>query len=303
MILVTGAGGFIGSGLATRLQAAGTDVLPLARSENFSAGKGRLALDLSSRDHTGRLKASGIRADTVVHLAGHIEIALKPGTGSAVAPVPGREDIAAIYDANLLATINLLDYCLASGTKHLIFASSQTVYGMPPSEHITEETPKSPLEHYAMSKACCENVLRLAASEDLAVTVLRFPGVYSEARQSGAVYRFCESARREKKIRVTSDIPLPFDIIHRDDVLDALERVIAKPGSGFSVYNIATGEPCSLDILADRVASLVPGCSVEHAPIPQPVIRMDSERAYRAFGWKAQPSSVRLKQVLDSVIP
>ena len=154
-----------------------------------------------------------------------------------------------------------------------------------------------------MSKACCENVLRLAASDDLAVTVLRFPGVYSEERKSGAVYRFCESARKEKRIRVTSDIPLPFDVIHRDDVLDVFGRVIAKPGRGFSVYNIATGEPCSLDILADRVAALVPGCTVTHAPVPQPAIRMDSEKAFRAFGWKAQPSSVRLKQVLDSVVP
>ena len=133
--------------------------------------------------------------NTIIHLAGHVEIALraKPHTQNAF-PIPGNENISQIYTANVGATANLLDFCLSMGVRHLIFASSQSVYGMPHSNPLTEETPCMPLEHYAMSKLCCEQLLQIGVNQGLVVTIMRIPGVFSETRQSGVVFRFCQQA-------------------------------------------------------------------------------------------------------------
>lgn len=301
MILITGAGGFIGSSLVTRLAEQGFDVTGLLRSEIFRKEADHIFLDLTSDEHLKLLKNLDIQPDTLIHLAGHIQIALKPDKNDASRPpLAGDEDLPALYRSNLLSTVNLIEYCKHAGVKHMIFASSQAVYGLPSMERVTEETPCKPLEHYALSKACCERALCLAASDSMAVTVYRFPGVYSEKRESGTVFRFCRSATKTKTIRVTADLPLPFDVIHIDDVLDAFLCAVTSKPQGFEIYNIATGEPNSLNLLADRIAGLVEGCRVEHAVCPQPVICMDPEKAYRRFGWRATPSTVRLRQVLDA---
>ena len=302
MILITGARGFIGSNLVTCLEAGGNIVLQLSRSDSFKKDASHLFLDLTSKDHLRHLKSLDIRPDTVIHLAGHIEISLKANPiNPAHAPVPGPEDLPAIYRSNILATVNLIEFCREASVKHIIFASSQAVYGLPPTERITEETPCNPLEHYALSKECCEKILRLVVSDGIAVTIFRFPGVYSEMRDTGTVARFCQSALRYKLIRVTADLPLPFDVIHLEDVLNAFSCALATEPKKYEIYNIATGEPASLNLLADRIAGLVPGCRVEHAACPQPVIRIDPAKAERRYAWKAVPSQVRLQQVLDSV--
>lgn len=302
MILVTGARGFIGSNLINHLNNQGNQVKLLSRAEIFRMEENQIFLDLTSKDHIGQLKELDLRPDTVIHLAGHIEIALQTNEQNpSLAPVPGKENLSRIYLANLISTVNVIEYCRDTGVKHIIFASSQAVYGLPATERVTEETPCNPLEHYALSKECCEKILRLVASDSLAVTIFRFPGVYSEKREKGTVYRFCHSAVETGVIHVAADLPLPFDAIHLDDVLDAFARAVKAGGQEYSLYNIATGEPNNLNILADRIAGLVPGCRVEHTVCPQPVIQLDSTKAYKKFQWKAVPSSVRLRQVLDTV--
>ena len=56
----------------------------------------------------------------------------------------------------------------------MIFASSQTVYGLPETIPVHENTPLRPLEPYAASKVAAESVLRAKTNDGLAVTVLRF---------------------------------------------------------------------------------------------------------------------------------
>jgi UDP-glucose 4-epimerase len=302
MILVTGARGFIGKGLVSRLEIKESPTLSVIRSNEFSIDGNIWSVDLCKPDHIKKMEEVPQMPDVVIHLAGHIEIALKKRiNGPKSNPVPNKENLHKIYTNNVISTVNILQYCLEKHIKHIIFASSQTVYGMPESQVVTEETPLKPLEHYAMSKVVCEKILKFAENENISVSILRFPGVYSEVRKSGAVYAFCRNAVFNKKINVVSEIPLPFDVLSREDVLDAIECAIAVRSPGCEAFNIASGEPCNLDILADTVASLVPGCQVTHAKTPQPVIQLDSSKAYRILGWKAKPVTVRLKSMLDSI--
>lgn len=303
MILITGAGGFIGRFLCFKLFNMGQYVVPLYHATNSRLSNLRWECDLTNMEHLLEMKSATKIPDTVVHLAGHVEIVLHAEPNKLYAPpLPGNRNVSKIYNTNIGSTANILEFCLCTGVKHLIFASSQSVYGMPQSCPLTEETPCKPLEHYAMSKLCCEQILQLGAKHGLAITILRFPGVFSEERRSGVVFKFCKQAVYRGQINVSAEYPLPIDVIHMDDIIDAITKTVCYGGQkGLLCLNIATGEPCSLSLLAEAVASLVPGCKVKHSEALQPIVQMDPKRAEVELEWKAQPQSVRISGMLKSV--
>jgi UDP-glucose 4-epimerase len=303
MILVTGAGGFVGSNLVSHLVSSQFDVLPLYHSDQVSTRNNQWEADLTREDHIEELKRTKRNFNSVVHLAGYVEIALRANKQDPyAAPIPGKENISRIYMCNVGITANVLDLCLGLGVEHIVFASSQTIYGMPTTGAFTEDSPYAPLEHYANSKVCCERLLQVGSRQGISVTMLRFPGVYSEKRQNGVVYEFCKDAVFEKRIIVNAELPLPLDVIHLDDVLNALKRAVQhNRKAGWLSLNIATGEPCSLNLLADAVAELVPGCVVEYSEVPQPIVEMDPSRAYEVLGWRAEPREERLAVMVEHV--
>lgn len=292
----------MGKRLAAHLSSLHFPVLPLYHSDTAECAPHSWRGDLTRLDHWAEFERASVQPDTVIHLAGFIDIQLSPSpSGSDSRPIPGKENLSKLYSVNVGGTANLLQFCLKRQVKHLIFASSQTVYGLPQTALVTEDSPCSPLEHYAASKACCEELLRVGSSQGLNVTALRFPGLYSEERESGVVYQFCLSGLQEKEIAVRAEFPLPLDVIHREDVVLAFERALLWGGRSWSCFNISTGEACSLDLLADSVASLISGCKVRHSPIFQPAIRLDASKAFAALAWKAVPRRERLSQMIDKL--
>lgn len=302
MILITGAGGFIGKCLTSHCKNLGIPCLPLYRSEEIKICKEGWYLDLTNRDHFDLLNELEEFPHTIIHLAGSIDISLKKSENDSLGcPQPGKIDIYNLYYNNVLSTVNLVSFCQQNNIRHFIFASSQAVYGMPQDDVLTEETCCQPLEHYASSKLCNEIIMEVASRQGLKVTILRFPGVYGEERKSGVVYRFCRSALIDNKINVVTEFPLPIDVIHVHDVVEAFVKAIHRPGEEVTCLNVSTGESCNLDILADSVAELVPGCEVQHGEVPQPVVNMEPSRANMLLGWKAIPRRVRLQEMLRSI--
>jgi nucleoside-diphosphate-sugar epimerase len=286
MILITGAGGFVGSHLIPRIKTELIEqVIPGYHSKNFVFYDDKIYMDLTGTEHFDLLKQHELKPDIVIHLAGQLA---KPG-----------QTISQLYRSNVLATVNLLEYCLDVGVKHFIFTSSYKIYGFPSVDNVTEEIPSNPLDHYAMSKVCCENILKLAPADDMAITVFRFPSICSEDNKTGAVYNFCKEAIMKGTITIKAEVPVPFDAININDVINSFLCAIDTRSPGYSVYNITTGEPNSLDILADRISGLVPDCTIIHSKTPQPVLRFDPAKAHRVLGWKAVPSHIRLRYMLE----
>lgn len=300
---MTGASGFVGGRLVARLRAEGHRVTPIARAERPLVSIEAIGADLSAADHLEAIVQAGLQFDAVVHLAGRVEISLLPGVHPGAAPRPGPvADLGRLYADNVVATARVVDLCERTAIPHLIFASSQAVYGMPEGEQAFLETsPCRPLEHYASSKLGCELLLEVAAHRGLGVTVLRFPGVFSEGRTQGVVRRFIESGITQGRIVVSSAFPLPLDVLHVDDLVEAISRAVAIPVDGFRRLNIASGAPCSLALLAAEVAALIPGCQVRHEAVEQPVVRLDSTKARQELGWQAMPRRDRLQQVIERV--
>lgn len=299
MILVTGADGFLGSVLVARLQMLGLEVVPLVYGKEVIVTDNHWQADLTRIEHINELKKKGRTPRVLIHLAGYIEIALRPNpTNNCMAPIPGFENVSRLYGANVGITANLVAYCLERQVQSFIFASTQAVYGFPSVEILTEDSKCNPLEHYAASKLCAENILEIASQQGLNTVILRFPGLYSANRKSGVVHRFCESALYKKYIKVDINYPLPFDVIHLDDVVDAYVAALNLKKNTFLKLNISTGQPCSLDLLATSISNLVKDCRVEYASVPQPIIVMDSARAQLLLNWKPLSREQRLEKLL-----
>lgn len=301
MIVITGAAGFVGQAVRKRLSDAGHKVLALTHGDSFEASDGEVSLDLNHSQHVEQLKRHGAGGQTLIHLAGLIPVALSASMDSDSRPRATALEFAEIYRSNVVMTARLLEFALSVGIRHVVFASSQTVYGLPSTAVVTEDTPLAPLEHYAASKVACETALALwARGHDRKVTILRFPGVWGEGRNNGVVHTFCrEAAGGSGHLRVGAEYPLPFDVVHRTDVAAAFEAALERPGEGCRAYNVATGEPCSLTRLAQDVAELVPGCRVETFGVAQPDITLNAARAATEFGWRARPRRERLAQYIE----
>lgn len=312
-ILVTGAGGYIGRYLVPRLLAEGHEVWGAFHSVWASRNTPHTYWcgDLSS---PGALQVAGTgleHPDTVIHLAGRVDINLLPNPeGVHLPPVPGPCDIGALYRDNVLATANVLQYCLLAGVKHLIFASTQAVYGMPERDEPSTYLREQPLEHYAASKLAAEKLLLIGALHNLSVSVLRLPGVFGGARKDGTVYNMCRDALQKGEIHVTHPYPLPMNVMHVEDVVDALVRLNPQLANAdlwrqrqFGTVMDIGGrpEPCSLDILADEIASLVSGCKVKHGEYEHPVMDVFGFTSHVSLGWIPKPRKERLAQVLEEI--
>jgi UDP-glucose 4-epimerase len=210
-----------------------------------------------------------------------------------------------LYRDNVLDTANVLQYCLESGVKHLIFASTQAVYGMPllRNNHgrINEYTGYEPLEYYAHTKAHAEQLLKFATRQGLNITCLRLPGVYGGDRRTGFIYEWIKQAHTRREIQVESHYRLPINVLHIEDVVDAFTKAASGPAIGWRALNISDGQRSGLHHLADSVANAVTMCSVKASGIKQPMITVNGNQANTILNWHPKPRKERLAQVLEEI--
>ena len=158
-ILVTGGTGYIGSHTVVELLAAGHDVFIIDNLCNSKlsvldrvakvAGRRPGFAQMDIRDHAALRKLfAAQRFDAVIHFAG-----LKAVGESVAKPL-------LYYDNNVSGSVVLFECMREAGLKTMVFSSSATVYGEPPSVQFREEFPLSPVNPYGRSKMMVEDVLR-----------------------------------------------------------------------------------------------------------------------------------------------
>lgn len=240
MIAVTGAGGFLGERLCQELEGQGYPVLKIRRGDVFNVDGSTVFMDITRSAHADSLSALGLHVDVFIHLAGRIHIDLNGNPeGPELPPVTSMPVDVGTYMSNVVGTANMLNAAYSLGCNHFIFASSQAVYGMPLHRPLKEESSTNPLEHYAVSKLGGEEVLRAAASSELSVSILRFPGLYHESRAEGSVFKFCKSAKGSGEIHVDPKFPVPYDVLYLDDVVEAFVCACQAKPERFRILNIS----------------------------------------------------------------
>ena len=264
-VLVTGAAGFIGYHVAERLLARGERVvgvdsfnpyydpkLKQARAKRLAGRPGfdMLRFDIAEPDrlHT-YLRSSG--ADRVVHLA-------------AQAGVRWSLDHPFDYErANVLGQLAVLEACRHQGIKHLVYASSSSVYGDRPLRAdgggaFHEDDPvDAPVSLYAATKRAGElmsgTYCRLFG---LAVSGLRFFTAYGPwGRPDMAYFSFTERMLRGEPIEVFGEGRLARDFTYIDDIVDGVVGVLDRPPppGEHRLLNVGDSRPVAL---MDMIAAL-----------------------------------------------
>jgi UDP-glucuronate 4-epimerase len=249
-ILVTGAAGFIGFHVAQRLLKQGLDVVALdnmnpyydpslkeaRRAELAKSNRMRFAkLDIAGRDGMAALFKEH-RFSYVVHLAAQAGVRY-----SLVDPL-------AYVDANLTGFATILEGCRHNECRHLLYASSSSVYGsntkMPFSVH---ENVDHPLSLYGASKKANELMSHAYAHLfGIPMTGLRFFTVYGPwGRPDMAMWIFAKAIIAGEPIKLFNNGNMRRDFTYIDDVVELVVRLVDRPPAGNSNFSSASPDPAS----------------------------------------------------------
>jgi len=267
-ILVTGTAGFIGAQLAHRLLERGDEVIGVDNVNDYydvSLKEARLARltgnpgftevrqDISDRSVMSEIFAK-YRPERVVHLAAQAGVRYS------------LENPNAYVDANIVGFMNILEGCRHNHVKHLVYASSSSVYGaneaMPFSVH---DNVDHPLSLYAASKKANELMAHTYSHlYDLPTTGLRFFTVYGPwGRPDMALFIFTKNILAGKPIDVFNHGQHKRDFTYIDDIVEGVIRTLDQVALGnaewsgeapdpstskapYRIYNIGSNNPVEL---------------------------------------------------------
>jgi UDP-glucuronate 4-epimerase len=267
-VLVTGAAGFIGYHLSKRLLENGFSVTGIDNLNSYydvSLKEARLERlksfenlsffkeDISKKGAMEKVFESN-QFDVVVNLAAQAGVRYS------------LKNPQAYVDANIVGFVNILECCRHNGVKHLVFASSSSVYGantkMPFSVHHNVDHPVS---LYAASKKANELMAHTYSHLfGLPCTGLRFFTVYGPwGRPDMALFLFTKAILEEKPIKVFNHGRMQRDFTYINDIIEGVVRVMGRlpepnpvwngdnpdPGTSYAnykIYNIGNNNPVEL---------------------------------------------------------
>ena len=266
--LVTGTAGFIGYHVAERLLARGDEVTGLdnvndyydvrlkhARMARLDGKRGYdfVKLDVSDNEGMARVFAER-KPEVVIHLAAQAGVRYS------------LTNPHAYVQSNLAGFINVLEGCRHQGVRHLVYASSSSVYGgntrQPFSIH---DNIDHPVSLYAASKKANELMAHTYSHlYNLPTTGLRFFTVYGPwGRPDMAMFLFTKAILEGKPIDVFNHGKMRRDFTYIDDIVEGIVRTadrVAAPNPDYSsevpdpgtssapyrVYNIGNNNPVEL---------------------------------------------------------
>jgi UDP-glucuronate 4-epimerase len=270
-VVLTGAAGFIGMHCAERLLARGDQVVGIDNLSPYYSvqlKKDRLSRlqhprfsfheqDIADAAAVSRIFAKD-KPDAVLHLAAQAGVRYS------------LENPASYIQTNLVGFASILDACRAHPPRHLVFASSSSVYGantkLPYSE---SDNVDHPISLYAATKKsnelCAHAYSHLFG---LHATGLRFFTVYGPwGRPDMSAFLFARAILDGKPIQVFNRGDMERDFTYVDDIVEGTLRVLDKP-SPYAIYNIGNHSPVRLlDYIAILERALGKKAQLEMRPM------------------------------------
>lgn len=267
-VLVTGAAGFIGYHVSAGLLARGDTAVGLdnldpyydvrlkrARVERLTPDPRFEFLHLDLADRAGmEATFARVRPERVVHL------------GAQAGVRHSFRDPHAYVHSNLVGFLHVLEGCRETGVRHLVYASSSSVYGANPKPPFSvHDDVDHPLSLYAATKKANELMAHTYShGYGLPTTGVRFFTVYGPwGRPDMALFLFTEAILADEPITVFNHGDMQRDFTYIDDAVEAVVRVLDRlpqpvpdwsdrtldPGSStapYRVYNIGNHQPVGL---------------------------------------------------------
>jgi UDP-glucuronate 4-epimerase len=267
-ILVTGSAGFIGSALTIRLLKNGANVIGLDNHNNYYDPKikeQRLLINSRNKKYQHyRMDLSNKKKLNEIFLSHKPQIVVNLAAQAGV-----RYSLAnpmAYINSNIVGFINILENCRHHKVKHLVYASSSSVYGantkIPFSEH---DSTDHPLSIYAASKKSNELMAHTYSYLfNLPTTGLRFFTVYGPwGRPDMALFKFTKAILEDKPIDVFNYGNHSRDFTYIDDIVGGVIKALSNPASSnpnwdsdqpdlatskapWRIYNIGNSQPVKL---------------------------------------------------------
>lgn len=252
-VLVTGATGFVGRRLTTRLVDDGRRVRALVRPTTDTGALDALGVhvvrgDLRNRD---AVDAAVEGCDAIVHLGARTE----------AEGLLTREDVEAV---NVGGTRHVATAASRAGAR-LVAASSVAVYGrIAARRDLTEDGPLRPDSPYGRSKVAAEQLLlRRHRQEGLDVVIVRPATVWGPGATS---WRGLFEAVRDGRFRRFGPGTNHHHLVDVDDLVDGLVLATRTPGIAGHVYNLAGPDAITLDAWLSSIRELTGGPAPARAP-------------------------------------
>ena len=222
--LVTGASGFVGSAVATSLLDLG-HVTGLSRRPRALSGISALTHDLA----TALPPQPHLRGAVVVHCAAELR----------------STDWQRLWNSNVIATQNLLDWSRRHEAARFILFSTGSVYGYHAGRRMRETDPAAPFDGYGHSKYLAELVSRSYAELfDLGVVIFRVYFPFGADQRSGVFRLVADALHNGTRLRINRDGAPRMTPVHVADVADAVLHGIA-PTFPAGCYNLSGDQDIS----------------------------------------------------------
>ncbi len=278
--LITGTAGFIGFHLAKRLLDEGHFVVGfdgmtpyydvklkekrtaiLARSNGFKAVTGMLE-DKAALDHAAELA----EPDVIVHLAAQAGVRYS------------LENPRSYVDSNLVGSFNILELARNLQPKHLLLASTSSVYGANEKIPFAEsDKADEQMTIYAATKKSMELMAHSYAHLfNVPTTAFRFFTVYGPwGRPDMALFKFVDAIRNDRPIEIYGEGKMSRDFTYIDDLVEGIVRLIGvvpseenrvvsetvidtlSKNAPFRVVNIGGGQPVGLMTFVETIETML----------------------------------------------
>lgn len=278
-VLITGSVGFIGFHLATLLLNKGYDVVGIDNMNDYydiRLKEGRLEI-LKKYDNYNFYKIDLKDKESIDNLFKEykfdyvINLAAQAGVRYSI------ENPYAYVDSNLIGFVNILEACRHYPVKHLLYASSSSVYGgNKVAPFSTEHQVDHPVSLYAATKKSNELMAHTYSHlYKIPTTGLRFFTVYGPwGRPDMAYFSFTDAIINDKPIKVFNHGKMERDFTYIDDIVEAIYKLLplapqsnpnwdetkdkqSESFAPYKVYNIGNNQPVQLEkfisVLEDKI--------------------------------------------------
>lgn len=306
--LVTGAAGFIGNFVAERLCLLGHEVIGLDNLNDYYDPALKLArlkriehfnnfsfikMELADREAIADLFANE-KFERVIHLAAQAGVRYS------------IENPMAYIDSNVVGMATILEGCRHNNVKHLVYASSSSVYGANTKIPFAEEDRVDhPVSLYAATKKSNELMAHTYSHlYSLPTTGLRFFTVYGPwGRPDMAPFLFTDAIASDREIKVFNNGEMQRDFTYIDDIVEGIIRIQdhvpcvesgnTKEGSQYyRLFNIGNNQPVQLESFINTIENaLAKKANKKYLPMQDgDVVRTyaDIEELNKQIGFKPE---------------